>query len=552
MHGATKLLLYGATAILLSTPVAHAEKLTVCTITVNSADEKEVFRRYLPAEKYQFVELVERDRPDWLASACSSGVTCDVLVISGHYDGGNEFFSERVEAREFLPVSELDRVSCSDSCPGLFSRLKEVHLYGCNTLNSEVQRTTSAELARSFQREGRSQGEADSLARALGAQHGESSRSRMQQIFKDVPVIYGFSSVAPLGPSAAATLSRYFQSTGASEVGSGRASSRLLAQFASNSMTVTRGMTAADAKAKVRREVCQLADDRLSDVQKLDFVHQVLQRQAAEVSVFLDRLERYAATLDEARWRAPEVVQALAPIGRDFAARERFLAFARDADLPQVRVRMLTLASTLGWLTPLERQNELVKMMGEMLARNVVGAADVALACTLNIERDLDGVGDLLPVTPGQVDDVAHAAVRACLGSAEGHARTLKGLVGPAEVDVGIAQTYLHHRPIADVDELRVVTAGIARMREGGGQVRALEALGRHRMSDPESLSALAQMFPATESLSVQNAIAGILIRADYRALARPELVQTLQDHRRKSPFGADMIDALIRRLQLP
>ena len=84
MHGATKLLLYGATAILLSTPVAHAEKLTVCTITVNSADEKEVFRRYLPAEKYQFVELVERDRPDWLASACSSGVTCDVLVISGH------------------------------------------------------------------------------------------------------------------------------------------------------------------------------------------------------------------------------------------------------------------------------------------------------------------------------------------------------------------------------------------------------------------------------------------------------------------------------------
>ena len=99
------------------------------------ADEKETFRRHLPATKYQFVELVERGRPDWLASACRAGVRCDVLVISGHYDGGNEFFSDQLEAREFLPVAELERVSCSDSCPGLFSQLKEVYLFGCNTLN---------------------------------------------------------------------------------------------------------------------------------------------------------------------------------------------------------------------------------------------------------------------------------------------------------------------------------------------------------------------------------------------------------------------------------
>ena len=108
-------------AACLAPPLASAEKQTVCTITVNSADEKEAFRRYLPARQYQFVELVERGRPDWLASACRQGVACDVLVISGHYDGGNEFFSDPLEAREFLPVDELERVSCSDSCPGLFS-----------------------------------------------------------------------------------------------------------------------------------------------------------------------------------------------------------------------------------------------------------------------------------------------------------------------------------------------------------------------------------------------------------------------------------------------
>ena len=64
-----------ALALSLSTPVAAADKQTVCTITVNSADEKEAFRRYLPESKYRFVELVERGRPDWLASACRARVS---------------------------------------------------------------------------------------------------------------------------------------------------------------------------------------------------------------------------------------------------------------------------------------------------------------------------------------------------------------------------------------------------------------------------------------------------------------------------------------------
>ena len=37
-------------------------------------------RRSLPPDEYRFVELVERGRPDWLASACRAGVRCDVLA----------------------------------------------------------------------------------------------------------------------------------------------------------------------------------------------------------------------------------------------------------------------------------------------------------------------------------------------------------------------------------------------------------------------------------------------------------------------------------------
>src|SRR5881628_43625 len=166
---------------------ARADKSTVCTITVNSPDEKEIFRRYLPEDKFQFVELVERGRPDWLSSACSQRIRCDVLVISGHYDGGNEFFSEHVEASEFLPVAEMERASCSASCSTLFSQLKEVYLFGCNTLNPERQNNTPAAIARDLAASGHSATDAERMAHVLSARYGDSSRDRMRQIFPSVP-----------------------------------------------------------------------------------------------------------------------------------------------------------------------------------------------------------------------------------------------------------------------------------------------------------------------------------------------------------------------------
>ena len=87
-------------------------------------------------------------------------------------------------------------------------------------------------------------------------------------------------------------------------------------------------------------------------------------------------------------------------------------------------------------------------------------------------------------------------------------------------------------------------------MRGTEAQVRALDTLASHRLDDRQSLEALTQLFPVTKSLDVQRAIAGILIRADYHAFAKPELVRTLRQHRLKSSTGQDLIDVLIRRLQ--
>lgn len=530
---------------------AYADKKTVCTITVNSADEKEAFRRNLPPDKYDFVELVERGRPDWLASACSRRVRCDVLVISGHYDGGKEFFPDSLSKNEFLPVDEMERVSCSDSCPGLFSQLKEVHLYGCNTLNPESVKSVSAEIGRSLLRSGHSRADVERLTRLLGTRHGESSRDRMRLIFKDVPAIYGFSSVAPLGPTAASLLERHFRTSGIGEVGSGRASARLLGQFAGKSMAVTNGLKDGDPQAAHRRDVCQFADDRLTPAQKLDFVHQLMGREVAEVRMFLDRIEKQTTSLTEAERNTPDVAQALDAIANDRVARDRYLNLARDADQLATRVRMLDVASSVGWLAPAEHRAELMRMIGEQVANNAVGSAEVDLVCRLNQDHRLDQDAARLIVSPAQAVKVGPAAVLACLGDAESHPRVLLALTSAYDNDVQIAQVYLRHRPIADVNELREVTTGIARMNGSAAQVRALEALAGLRVSDPESLDALARLFPVAESPGVQSAIAGVFIRSDYKAIDRPELVQTLRQYRRKSREGDDLIDVLIRRLEL-
>jgi hypothetical protein len=546
-----------ATLAALHAAVAHsAEKSTVCTITVNSSDEKEAFRRHLPADRFEFVELVERGRIDWLESARRKGIRCDVLIISGHYDGGdyaggNEFFSERLDTAEYLPVDEMERIACSDPDNGMFSRLKEVYLFGCNTLNPEPLLSGRAEIARTLVQSGHAPVDVERLSRALSARYADSSRDRMRQVFKDVPAIYGFSSTAPLGPMAATYLDHYFQSSGARDVGSGRANTRILGYFPGRSLTFTRGSTSADPDAGVRRDVCEFFDNRLSPAHRAKFVHQVLRRDMAEVRLFLDHLEHYVGSLDEKTRQLPEVAPVLDEISQDRTARDPYLAFARSDDRSAVRVRMIRLAGHLGWLSAEDTRAELIRLLGDEFARSRPTAADVDLVCGLNEDRQFDEARRDLPAAAVGADDVGHAAMLACLGGSEGRARVLQALTSPRDADVQIAQVYLRRRPISDIHELRRITTEIAQMADGTAQVRALDTLAYLRLSDPVALQAVTRLFVVTKSIAVQRAIAGILIRSDYPATAWPELVRTLREHRMKSPDGRDLIDVLIDRGQI-
>ena len=532
---------------------AGAPKQTVCTITVNSADEKEAFRRHLPPDRYRFVELVERGRPDWLETARREGVRCDILIISGHYDGGdyaggNEFFSEHVESHEFLPVDEMERVACSDPDNGLFSHLKAVYLFGCNTLNPEALHG-EAEIARLLVESGHAQAEAQRLAHALNIRYADSSRDRMRHIFKDVPAIYGFSSVAPLGPVAATYLDRYLRAGGAHDVASGRPDSRITGYFPGHSLTVTRGLRDGDADADFRADVCRFVDDRLAPARKVEAIHRLLDRDMAEVRMFVDRLERFTASLDGRTRQQPDVTAALTAIANDDAARTRYLEFLRRLGRPALRARFIELAGEFAWLSPAGVQGELMRMIGERYAQSPVTAADVDLVCRLNEAHGLGQGLALLPAAGAQ--DPGHAAIRACLGSPRDHGRVLQALVSPQPADVQIAQVYLRHHPVDDVAELRGLATDIVGMTDSAAQVRALDALAHHRLADRETLETLTRFFPVAQTLDVQRAIAGILIRSDFDLIATPEVVRALRDYRLKSPDGRDLIDVLIRRLDV-
>jgi hypothetical protein len=501
---------------------ARAERKTVCTITVNSADEKEAFRRRLPQDQYRFVELLEKGRSDWLRSSCAKAIQCDVLIVSGHFNAGETFYSDNVAKDDHLRVDELERASCSNSCPGLFSKLKEVYLFGCESLNPDASKYSSS--------------------------YGESGRERMRRIFANVPVIYGFSSSAPLGATAAMLIDRHFDQ-GAGVIGTGSASSRLLRMFSRNGMTATRGVGESEDLAGYRHQVCQFFDDRLTPARKLAFIHDMMRRDMRQARAFFERIDRLLAALGEAERQSPAFVHALAEISADDTTRERYLAVERATRQAPLRSRMIALAANLGWLSPESRREELVAMINDVLASPAIGFADVELACSLNAAGDLSGQLSQVSVPAARAGVPAVAAVRACLGSAEARALTLAALASADDRDVQVAQAYLRHRPVSDARELRRIANEIARMPEARAQIRALDTLGRLHI-DRQIVDELTRSFAAAKSINLQRAIAEIFLRADLKAIAHADLLGVLRRHRIKSRDGVDLIDAVIGRLQ--
>lgn len=206
--------------ILQNTAKATDLSKTVCTITINSSEEQETFKKYLKPQGFKFVELIPSNdevdsKVNWFAKACKrvkeNGIHCDALVVSGHF-GGIFFDSNRINPS--LSLEDMEAQSCSASCEGVLNDPKAVYLFGCNTLaGKEKDIRTPEQYLQVLLQDGIPRAQAEMVVESRYGAIGDTNRDRMTRIFWNSARIYGFNSIGPSGTVVKKYLEDFFNQT---------------------------------------------------------------------------------------------------------------------------------------------------------------------------------------------------------------------------------------------------------------------------------------------------------------------------------------------------
>ena len=198
-------------------PSIAFSKYKVCSITINSSNEIAQFKKSLPHNDFEFIELTSLNQilnpsdTRWLDRSCAQKTSCDILLISGHF--GGEFFSDTSPIK--LPLITMEQKSCDKKCEGIFHYPLEVFLLGCNTLSNKTpDHRTPEEYYEILRRDNFTPSQAQAVVESRYGSLGESYESRMQRIFPNAQHIYGFNSTSPKGSDLAPRLSAYFKAKG--------------------------------------------------------------------------------------------------------------------------------------------------------------------------------------------------------------------------------------------------------------------------------------------------------------------------------------------------
>ena len=196
-------------------PLLSFAKYQVCSITINSSDEIELFKEFLPSRHFDFVELLPQavnEKQDhsshWFDRACEQNYRCDILVVSGHF--GGTFFGQSGYS---LPTELMEEKSCQKSCQGVLSEVKEIFLFGCNTLADKTKDSrTYSEYLQVLLEDGMAREMAERVVAARYSPLETPFYARMNFIFSGSHTIYGFDELSPLGEHIRKPLKAYFQS----------------------------------------------------------------------------------------------------------------------------------------------------------------------------------------------------------------------------------------------------------------------------------------------------------------------------------------------------
>lgn len=197
-------------SLLMALPVipslGGAAPKTVCTMTLNSDNEREALRKLYEGPNVIFKELVPENKdPNWLGNACRAQVQCDVLLISGHF--GGVFFGETNSTT--VGLQEMEQWSCSNTCPGIFQKPKDIFLMGCNTVSTKTKdKRTIEEYVQVLIKNGFPRDLAEKVAFARYSEYGMSIGELFSAAFPNAQRLHGFTSTGPMGSVAGPMLTR--------------------------------------------------------------------------------------------------------------------------------------------------------------------------------------------------------------------------------------------------------------------------------------------------------------------------------------------------------
>lgn len=382
-----KTFVLGAVTSLLSIQ-AVAEK-TVCSITLNSSDEIEAMKMSLPAQDFKFVELVQKNRFDWFKQACQSKVQCDVLVISGHFAG--TFFGE---TGAYLKLKDLEESSCDPGCSGIYKNVKEVYLFGCNTLaGKEKDHRTPEQYLQVLLNDGFNMAHAQQAVAYRYSPIGATFSNRMAHVFSKTPRIYGFYSTSPLGKYTGPKVKSYFSKRLASnqyateiENLSTDRNQELMSLFKGTSLTQVAGSQISDSGLT---PVCYLSDFNKSSgrIQKLQWINNSFNRSSS-----LDLINYVAQFLkneeSRRRWDNDEK-QIIEQIAQNQALKTQLFDIVNSQLnwLKQSVLEILEFSKVIGWISEGEYDSKVIELLE--LYKSNFGSSETDFACAINISANL-------------------------------------------------------------------------------------------------------------------------------------------------------------------
>ena len=363
-------------------------KPTVCTITINSDDEKKIFQKSLKND-FNFIELTNDDE-DWFQNACEKEISCNILVVSGHF-GGSFFGSSGYD----LSLNTLQRKSCQTSCDGILKDPKEVFLFGCNTTaGKKADHRTPQEYTNTLMSDGFSRLQAELMSAFRYSPIGQETQDRMKQVFPNSR-IYGYHRQAPSGENIRDRLNNYFNSIPNSDY------KTHLDKFPTEDENLlwseamkNQYIRSINGSKNMENPFCILENKEARIDQKLSWINSVLkdrEKSLAYIPIINDYLKDLEKKFVGSWDNFPKYGQSsMEQIQSNTDAKERVSLVLEKPILGilSVQVQVLDFAKRVGWYNEKDYSSKLNHLLGKLFKENLDNDKK-DMFCSLSVDVDL-------------------------------------------------------------------------------------------------------------------------------------------------------------------